>query len=67
MKIEYIKVKELHGYEFNNRTHSDEQVSQLAASIGEFGFTNPLLIDGERQIIAGHGLRSQPVAQDDLL
>lgn len=55
MKIEYIKVKELHGYEFNTRTHSDEQVSQLAASIGEFGFTNPLLIDGERQIIAGHG------------
>jgi len=55
MKIEYIKVKELHGYEFNTRTHSDEQVAQLAASIGEFGFTNPLLIDGERQIIAGHG------------
>ena len=55
MKIEYIKVKELHGYEFNTRTHSDEQVNQLAASIGEFGFTNPLLIDGERQIIAGHG------------
>ena len=55
MKIEYIKVKELHGYEFNTRTHSDEQVNQMAASIGEFGFTNPLLIDGERQIIAGHG------------
>jgi len=45
----------LQGYEFNTRTHSDEQVDQLAASIGEFGFTNPLLIDGERQIIAGHG------------
>jgi len=55
MEIEYIKVKELQGYEFNTRTHSDEQVDQLAASIGEFGFTNPLLIDGERQIIAGHG------------
>jgi ParB-like chromosome segregation protein Spo0J len=55
MEIEYIKVKELHGYEFNTRTHSDEQVAQLAASITEFGFTNPLLIDGERQIIAGHG------------
>ncbi len=55
MKIEYIKLGELHGYEFNTRTHSDEQVAQLAASITEFGFTNPLLIDGERQIIAGHG------------
>ena len=55
MNIEYVKVGELQGYEFNTRTHSDEQVDQLAASIGEFGFTNPLLIDGERQIIAGHG------------
>ena len=55
MNIEYVKIKELQGYEFNTRTHSDSQVNQLAASIGEFGFTNPLLIDGERQIIAGHG------------
>lgn len=55
MNIEYVKVNELQGYEFNTRTHSDEQVDQLVASIGEFGFTNPLLIDGERQIIAGHG------------
>ena len=55
MNIEYVKIGELQGYEFNTRTHSDEQVDQLAASIGEFGFTNPLLIDGERQIIAGHG------------
>jgi len=55
MNIEYVKIKELQGYEFNTRTHSDEQVDQLVASIGEFGFTNPLLIDGERQIIAGHG------------
>ena len=55
MNIEYVKIKELQGYEFNTRTHSDSQVNQLAASIGEFGFTNPLLIDGERQIMAGHG------------
>ena len=55
MNIEYIKTGELQGYEANTRTHSPEQVEQLANSITEFGFTNPVLIDGERQIIAGHG------------
>jgi DNA modification methylase len=55
MNIEYINTEELQGYEKNTRTHSDEQVDQLVNSINEFGFTNPLLIDGERQIIAGHG------------
>ena len=55
MEIKYIKLGELQSYKLNTRTHSDEQVAQLAASITEFGFTNPLLIDGERQIIAGHG------------
>jgi ParB-like chromosome segregation protein Spo0J len=39
----------------NARTHSDEQVAQIAASIKEFGWTNPILIDGENGIIAGHG------------
>jgi ParB-like chromosome segregation protein Spo0J len=38
----------------NARTHSDQQVAQIAASIGEFGFTNPVLIDEEDGIIAGH-------------
>ena len=55
MNIEYIKTEELQGYKTNTRTHSSEQVQQLANSITEFGFTNPVLIDGERQIIAGHG------------
>ena len=55
MDITYIKLDQLQSYEANTRTHSAEQVAQLAASITEFGFTNPLLIDGERQIIAGHG------------
>ena len=55
MNIEYINTGELQGYEANTRTHSPEQVEQLANSITEFGFTNPVLIDGERQIIAGHG------------
>jgi DNA modification methylase len=39
----------------NSRTHSDEQVAQIAASIKEFGFTNPVLVDGDKGIIAGHG------------
>lgn len=39
----------------NSRTHSDKQVAQIAASIREFGFTNPILIDDDHMIIAGHG------------
>ena len=39
----------------NSRTHSAEQVTQIVASIAEFGFTNPILIDEKGVIIAGHG------------
>jgi DNA modification methylase len=53
--IEYILVDKLVPYARNSRTHSDAQVAQIAASIKEFGFTNPVLIDGEGGIIAGHG------------
>lgn len=49
------KVDELIPYVCNSRTHSDEQVAQIAASIKEFGWTNPILVDGEGVIIAGHG------------
>ena len=42
-------------YANNSRTHSDDQVAQVAASIQEFGFTNPVLIDEDGGIIAGHG------------
>lgn len=42
-------------YARNSRSHSDRQVAQIAASIKEFGFTNPVLIDGDNGIIAGHG------------
>lgn len=49
------KVDELIPYIRNSRTHSDEQVAQIAASIKEFGWTNPILVDGEGVIIAGHG------------
>src|SRR4051794_9487094 len=48
-------VAELIPYARNARTHSAAQVAQLAASIREFGFTNPILVDGERGVIAGHG------------
>jgi ParB-like chromosome segregation protein Spo0J len=48
-------VSELIPYARNSRTHSKAQVSQIAASIKEFGFTNPILIDEENMIIAGHG------------
>ena len=42
-------------YAMNSRTHSEQQVSQIAASIKEFGFLNPIIVDGENGIIAGHG------------
>jgi DNA modification methylase len=42
-------------YARNARTHSDEQIAQIAGSIREFGFTNPLLLDGDNGILAGHG------------
>jgi 16S rRNA G966 N2-methylase RsmD len=51
----YKKVGDLLPYINNARTHSEEQINQIAASIREFGFTNPLLIDGVGTIIAGHG------------
>lgn len=55
MQITQKKVTELIPYVKNSRTHSDEQVAQIAASIKEFGWTNPILVDGENGIIAGHG------------
>ena len=55
MQIEQVAVESLIPYARNSRTHSDEQVAQIAASIKEFGWTNPILIDGESGIIAGHG------------
>jgi hypothetical protein len=53
--IEQLSVDDLIPYIRNSRTHSDAQVGQIAASIKEFGFTNPILIDKDGGIIAGHG------------
>ena len=55
MKIESLPIERLIPYARNSRTHSDAQIAQVAASIREFGFTNPVLIDGADGIIAGHG------------
>ena len=54
-KLEWRQIADLIPYARNARTHSDEQVAQIAASIKEFGWTNPILVDGENGIIAGHG------------
>jgi len=54
-EIEMRSTKELIPYVRNTRTHSEEQVGQIAASIKEFGFTNPVLVDQDNMIIAGHG------------
>lgn len=55
MEIELIPIADLLPYANNARTHSPEQVQQIAASIREFGWTNPVLIDQKNGIIAGHG------------
>ena len=55
LKIEQRAIEALIPYARNSRTHSDAQVAQIAASIREFGFTNPVLIDKDGGIIAGHG------------
>ena len=51
----YRSVDDLIPYVNNSRTHSDAQVTQVASSIKEFGFTNPILIDEDNGVIAGHG------------
>ena len=55
IKLEHLPLERLIPYANNSRTHSDEQVAQIAASIREFGFTNPVLVDDEGGIVAGHG------------
>lgn len=55
IQIQYTAVESLIPYALNSRTHSDAQVAQIAASIRKFGFNNPVLIDPDGTIIAGHG------------
>jgi DNA modification methylase len=55
LAIEHRAIDRLIPYANNARTHSEQQVAQIAASICEFGFTNPILVDGDNGIVAGHG------------
>ena len=55
LAVVYRPLADLVPYARNSRTHSEAQVAQIAASIREFGWTNPVLVDGENGIIAGHG------------
>ena len=66
MKIEQIETGKLIPYARNSRTHDEAQVGQIAGSIREFGFTNPVLIDADNGIIAGHGrvMAAQTLSMD---
>jgi len=66
--VTYRSVSDLIPYVNNSRTHSDEQVAQIAASMKEFGWTNPILVDEEGVIIAGHGrlLAAQRLKMDSV-
>ncbi len=55
LEIKSQDINNLKPYEGNARTHSDRQVGKIAASIKQFGFNNPVLIDKNSIIIAGHG------------
>jgi DNA methylase/ParB-like nuclease domain len=68
MQIEQIKTEKLIPYARNSRLHSSEQVAQISASIREFGFNNPVLIDNDHGIIAGHGrvLGAQKLGLDEI-
>ena len=55
LRIEYRPLDSLIPYYRNPRNHTEEQIAQIANSIKEFGFTNPILLDGENGVIAGHG------------
>jgi hypothetical protein len=55
LEIKYLSINSLVPYKNNARTHSRKQIKQLVASIKEFGFTNPILIDERNTVLAGHG------------
>lgn len=55
LEVKYRNTDELIPYARNARTHSESQIAQIAASIKEFGFNNPILLDGDNGVIAGHG------------
>lgn len=54
-KLQFWSLEKLKPYERNSREHSPEQIKRIAESMKTFGFTNPILVDGDNGIIAGHG------------
>lgn len=68
LEVIWQSVKNITPYAKNSRTHSDEQVAQIASSIKEFGWTNPILIDEDSTIIAGHGrlMASQRMGEEQV-
>jgi hypothetical protein len=55
LRIEWIPIGAVRPNPRNPRTHSKKQINQIAASIGELGFLNPVIVDGDNTILAGHG------------
>ena len=63
-KFEIVSVAQIKPNARNARKHSDEQIKKLRRSLREFGFVNPLLIDKEKKIIAGHGRLTATIYRD---
>jgi ParB-like chromosome segregation protein Spo0J len=55
LRVEYLAVSEIKPYAQNPKKHNEKQVRQIVASINEFNFNNPLILDENNEIIAGHG------------
>ena len=55
LKVEYVKIDSLAPYPFNNKVHTAKQISDIAISIKRFGFNQPIVIDKDSVIVAGHG------------
>ena len=55
LAIQYVSPERLRPYPGNARTHSRKQINQVAGSIKRFGFTNPILVSDDFEVIAGHG------------
>ncbi len=68
LAVIYRPIGDLIPYAKNARTHSDAQVAEIAASIRAFGWTNPILVDGENGVIAGHGrlLAARKLGMDEV-
>jgi ParB-like chromosome segregation protein Spo0J len=55
LQVEYVGLEDVRGYARNSKTHPQKQIDAIKASIEQFGFNNPLLVDSTGEIVAGHG------------